>query len=63
MKWKLRATSDTLDGLAEVIKEYSCMSVCTLQPDGTVANAKGVISGWRWREYRGRYRFEIQVSK
>lgn len=58
-KWKLMASSDSLENLTKMVKEYSQMSQCVLNPDGSIKNAKGIISGWRWRLSRGRYRFEI----
>ncbi len=60
-KWILLASSNSLDSLSKLVKEYGYLSKCILHPDGSIENAKGIISNWRWRLSRGRYRFEILI--
>lgn len=60
-KWRLQASSDTLEKLAEMVKEFAYLKVCVLNDDGTIENATGIVSGWPWRLYRRRYRFETEV--
>ncbi len=62
-KYRLQASSDTLEKLAELVKEFACLKTCVMNDDGTIENAKGVVPGWRWRLYRGRYRFETEVKR
>lgn len=63
-KWKLLATSDSLDELKSLIMQYSYLNACILHDDGSIENSRGIIPGWRWRFYRGSYRFEsFRISR